>query len=89
MGLTRKTGKEKFGGKAFTRKPYDKFLYTWNPKSDLSKKGARPRVGVRAPFCDAKPFSQGEDFFTTYVYEFLIIDGIEHRYAYVECDYVQ
>lgn len=88
MGLNRKTGRQKFGKKEFTRKPYDKYLYKWSPdntnlKSDIAN------FGARVPFCDAKPFSNGEDFIVTYVYEKIVINGVEHRYAYVACDYVE
>jgi hypothetical protein len=72
----------------FTRKPYTGFLYKWSPETNIIKKMTHYTTGLPTG-CKAKPFSQGEDYQTTYVYDFQIINGEEHRFAYVECGYVQ
>jgi len=82
MGL----GKRKNGKKIFNRKPYDKNLYKWSPNSD-DRKNKKKTVAGRE--CEAAAGSQGEDWNVTYVYEKVITSGIEHRIAYVECDYVK
>jgi hypothetical protein len=83
MGL----GKKAKGAKVFTRKPYDKQLYKWSPHDDVRKKKKKTAAGI--PDCTATAGSQGEDWNVTYVYQRTILKGIEHRYAYVECDYVK
>jgi hypothetical protein len=40
-------------------------------------------------FCDALPYTNGQDFITTYVYDSSIQNGVEFRSAYVQCDYVE
>lgn len=83
--------------KVFTRKPYDKSLYKWqvqtdiNDKTQAQKKLAKAGLGSQAPFtCNASAFSvNGEDWTVTHVYELVVIDGVQHRYAYVECGYVE
>lgn len=85
MGLERKGGLN--GRQTFVRKPYDKNLYKWTPFSDDKK--AKKRTGVPNFFCNAKPNTQGEDWVVTYVYELVVVDGVQKRIAYVECDYVE
>jgi len=75
------------GKKIFVRKPYDKNLYKWSPTDDAKKKKKKSSTG--APECTATAGSQGEDWDVIYVYNRVIINGIEHRNAYVECDYVK
>lgn len=81
MGLrgkifVRKNGSQK-GGK----------LYKWAPVPTDKKVN---RAGGRATFfCDATPRSQGEDWKVTYVYNIVVVDGVQKRIAYVACDYVQ
>jgi hypothetical protein len=83
MGLGKKTK----GAKVFTRKPYDKNLYKWSPQQETKKAAKKSQPdGIG---CTATPNSQGEDWNVTYVYEKVITNSIEHRYAYVECDYVK
>lgn len=72
----------------FTRKPYNSYLYKWSPDESLASNKTKTRSGLPTD-CSAEPFSQGEDWITTYVYEFIITDGREHHLAYVECDYVK
>ena len=73
-------------GKIFVRKPYNSTLYKWSPQIDLSDRAIRT---VNNVFCTAVPGGTGEDFIVTYVYNKTVVDGVEHRSAYVECDYVQ
>ena len=73
--------------KEFARKPYNSYLYKWQVVTDIAKGGGPNGAGV--PFCNATPFSQGEDFIVTYVYNREVdSSGIAHQYAYVACDYV-
>ena len=84
--MGRKSGHKK----PFLRKPTNGgFTYKWGPFKDLPK-DMDARNAKNKKFCTAIPFSQGEDFKVRYVYN-KVIDGSgkEHRYAYVECDYVK
>lgn len=72
--FTRRNGNQK-GGE----------LYRWSPiPTDKIAKGGNNN----AFFCTATPRSQGEDWKVTYVYQVVLDNGVEHRIAYVECDYV-
>jgi hypothetical protein len=77
----------------YSLKTYTSDIYSWNPNVACYNKGNKKykKIDVPTPsyYCTAIPFSQGEDWTTTYVYDLSIINGIEHRIAYVECDYVQ
>lgn len=82
--------------KEFVRQPSQWGLYKWSPNTKNPERNKRVRKqnllnkeGKR--FCDAKPGStNGEDWFTGYVYEETMDNnGIKHRYAYVECGYVE
>lgn len=67
-------------------KPVGNTLFFWYPQpNDLTKKTS----GSDALFCNATPNSQGEDWFTKYVYEIASVNQVQKRLAYVECDYVQ
>jgi hypothetical protein len=69
-------------------KPVGNTLFFWYPQpNDLTKKTNDLTSG--SPFCDATPNSQGEDWFTKYVYEIASVNQVQKRLAYVECDYVQ
>lgn len=75
------------GNKIFTLKTYGAQLYKWEPiPADKKRTG---REGKRPTFCTATPGSQGEDWNCNYVYDLTVINGQQHRFAYVECDYVQ
>lgn len=75
--------------KIFVRKPYDKFLYKWSPDTEITKKTDVKLDKLKTPFyCNAVTSSQGEDWVVTYVYD-SVFDGVYHRWAYVECDYVE
>lgn len=71
----------------FTRKPYVGFLYKWSPETNVIKKSNQHSSGLPTG-CTAIAFTQGEDYNTTYAYDFKIINGNEKHFAYVECDYV-
>jgi hypothetical protein len=66
-------------------------LYTWCVDTDLAqvKGGGVNRGGKPKPFCNATKGSQGFDNITGYVYELVVVSGVQQKLAYVECDYVQ
>lgn len=71
-------------------KQYDIDLYTWSPFPDDPKRQPDPHsFPPLRHFCSAVGGSQGEDWFTTYDYDIVIVTGIIQRIAYVSCDYVQ
>lgn len=87
MGLERKH-KSKQNRREFARKPYNSFLYRWSPIDDITKK-KKPRGGGDL-FCNAQAGSvDGEDFFTTFVYDKVNQNGTIRKFAYVECGYVE
>lgn len=82
MGIGTKSG-------PFYRLPNEKFIYKWSP-STYDPKTKIKGISNKKVLCTATPGSQGEDFSTGYVYFLTYLpDNIEHRYAYVECDYVE
>lgn len=65
-------------------------LYQWSPPPNNTSGNASIRGGgVGSYFCTATPYSQGEDWITRYVYNVTVVNGLAHRDAYVQCDYVQ
>ena len=66
-------------------------LYVWCVDTDLAQVPGTGvnRGGAPAPFCNATKGSQGYDNITGYVYELVVVSGIQQKLAYVECDYVQ
>jgi len=75
--------------KVFSCKPYSSFLYTWSPDTEINKNKSNSVDKLKTPsYCNAVTSSQGEDWVVTYVYD-KTFDGIYHRWAYVECDYVE
>ena len=70
-------------------KTYTNFMYGWCPDKEEFKKeqGCNQRDVKR--FCNAKPFTLGEDWIVTYVYNIDISGGVGKRIAYVACDYVE
>lgn len=82
MGIGTKKG-------PFYRLPNEKYIYKWSPQPFEPKKKLSGKSNKKIT-CDAEPDSQGEDFNTTYVYYLTYIpDNVEHRFAYVECNYVE
>lgn len=72
----------------FTRKPHNGFLYKWSPGKNEVNKTSNKKIS--SPIgCTAIANSQGQDYNTTYVYDSEIINGEEHKFAYVECGYVE
>lgn len=71
----------------FTLKTYQADLYTWSPDTTINK--ANVGRNVTQSFCNATPFSQGEDWICTYVYETVVEGANQKRLAYVACDYVK
>jgi hypothetical protein len=70
----------------FTLKTYGAQLYKWSPES-ADKKILKKDTKVK--FCNAVPYSQGQDWVTNYVYDLKLINNQQERIAYVECDYVE
>jgi hypothetical protein len=72
----------------YTVKTYTSELYTWCPDRSIYK--APQGGGKNNRFCNATPFSQGQDWISTYSYNVVVAqNGQVERLAYVECDYVQ
>jgi hypothetical protein len=70
-------------------KSHDYFIYKWSPQEPEYKKDICSKNNTRKRFCTATPFSQGEDWVVTYVYNIEMIKASPKRIAYVECDYVR
>lgn len=74
-------------------KPIGSTTFFWAPQpNDFSKNSARNvdrDVNGKNTFCTATPNSQGEDWGIRYVYQVDVVNQIQKRLAYVECDYVQ
>lgn len=78
------------GKKVFVRKSHNSELYKWSPiPSDKKILTDNTSRGRNAFFCTAIAGSQGEDWITTYCYEINILNGLQLKLAYVECDYVE
>jgi hypothetical protein len=73
----------------FYRLPVEKFVYKWTPQPFEPKTKVSGKSNKKI-LCTAVPNSQGEDFVTEYVYKLTYKpDNMEHKYAYVECNYVE
>jgi hypothetical protein len=75
--------------KIFGRNPTRGYVYQWQPQDDKTKLGKdvgklKGNVG-----CDATPYSQGDDYITTYTYNVYLVGSVVHKLAYVACDYVK
>ena len=66
-------------------------LYVWCVDTNLAEVPGTGvnRGGAPAPFCNATKGSQGYDNITGYVYQLVVVSGVQQKLAYVECDYVQ
>ena len=74
----------------FVDKGYTANLYLWSPGCpDFTKRKKVNNKIIQAPYCSATAGSQGQDWITTYVYDVTMINNVQARLAYVECDYVQ
>lgn len=80
MGLGKKVFVRKNGSQKGGR------LYKWSPIPADKKNNKKT---VRTYYCDATPHSQGQDWIVTYVYQIVVVDGIQQRIAYVACNYVE
>lgn len=75
------------GKKVFTQKTYGAQLYKWSPPSnDIAKSNNNSK---KPYFCNATPFSQGQDWITTYAYDLIVVNSQQEKIAYVECGYVE
>lgn len=63
-------------------------LYLWCPDTELSKGGYNTGKQPAAA-CTATKGSQGYDNITGYVYQMIVVNGMQQNSAYVECNYVQ
>ena len=80
-------GRKRFArNKSVVKNPTE--LYVWYVDTDLAqtnvKNGGKPK-----PFCNATKGSQGYDNITGYVYQLIVVNGMQEKLAYVECNYVQ
>lgn len=77
--------------KQFIRKSLTKEIYKWSPQPNNfgSNKINRDDNVQTKNYCTATPFSNGEDWIVTYVYNENYVDGNIKREAYVACDYVE
>lgn len=74
--------------KTFVRKPTGSPLYKWSPNTS-DKKGVKIKLEGNTG-CTAVPRSQGEDWIVRYMSEITVDKkGQQHKYAYVECNYVK
>lgn len=64
-------------------------LYLWSPETDIKKSGSSGKTGKIGPSCTATKGSQGYDNVVGYVYNLVVVNGIQQDLAYVECNYVQ
>jgi len=72
----------------YALKTYGNFLYTWTPEAPTYNNKIRNR-GDKNSYCNALPGTQGQDWICTYVYDISVLNGVQERLAYVECDYVK
>lgn len=70
----------------YVRKSYGE-LYSWCADKTIKKSNKSP-VNIFTLGCTAVAGGRGEDWNTSYVYDVNLVDGITHKIAYVECDYV-
>jgi len=80
--------------RVFVDKGYLPSMYSWSPGCpDFTKKKRTQNINnsnhSRILYCSAIAGSQGEDWFTTYVYSLGFVNNIQSHFAYVECDYVE
>ena len=72
----------------FTLKTYQSNLYTWSPDTNIDKTNKLYDKTKQKNYCTAIPYSQGEDWVSTYSYDTSFDNGVLKKIAYVECDYV-
>ena len=76
--------------KKYALKTYTPELYLWSPQRNTFKKKLVTDGSNGNPyFCSANAGSQGQDWTTSYVYNFAVINNVQEHLAYVECDYVK
>jgi len=76
--------------RVFVSKSYEASLYKWSPACNQIKKRMNESIRPTSPYyCDARPYSQGQDWITRYVYDIIVVNHVQQRSAYVECDYVE
>ena len=74
----------------FTTKPFEGFLYKWSPEDNAVRKGkTKSNTNTEIKFCNAIPFSQGEDNVSTFCYRVKVEYGKIKKLAYVTCGYVK
>ena len=76
--------------RSYLLKTYTPNLYTWSPPCNNPKKNLNENGYNGNPyFCTATAGSQGQDWTTGYVYDFVVINYQQEHLAYVECNYVK
>lgn len=75
----------------FTAKPFKGFLYRWAPETNEPNKKNSDFISKDGviEYCNAIPYSQGEDSKTGYCYRVVNTNGVIKKLAYVTCDYVR
>ena len=75
----------------FIRKSLTNYIYSWSPlPNDFGAgKNNRDNNNTNKNYCTAIPFSNGEDWITTYAYLDVYVGSTIKREAYVACDYVE
>ena len=73
----------------YTIKTYQNYLYTWCPDNQIKKRGNPAAGGNAKKFCNAIPYSQGEDWICKYVADTIMQNNEQRKLAYVACDYVK
>jgi len=79
--------------KIFAQKSSVNGLYSWcRPVNSYNNKytnaNSNNSGGGESRFCNAVPYSQGQDWYVTYVYDIKVVNGQKEQSAYVECGYV-
>ena len=72
--------------KVFTLKTYGAKLYKWSP---IPFEYKRIPSRKRPYFCNATPYSQGQDWISSYSFNIVVVNYKQERSAYVACDYVE
>ena len=65
-------------------------IYLWcPPQNNFGPNPEMVRNSRDKFFCNATPYSLGEDWVTKYAYTVNVVNSVAQHDAYVECDYVQ
>jgi len=73
----------------FIRKNLSNYIYSWSPSPNDFGTSKNKQNNPIKNYCTAIPFSNGEDWITTYAYLDVYVGTTIKREAYVACDYVE